>query len=295
MLSFQNIYEEAQAQTEDDSSATLTLLKRAINQGHKKFAALLRRDWRVTEKTFSTVADQQYYQMPEDCIRPKSVSIAVGTVTYPLVEVADELQWRRLNQRTTSADRPVYFYVKGEDQFGIWPTPAAVNTGTLAYEPRIRDLSQADYATGTVAVANNSAAVVGSGTTFTATMVGRSLKLNDPSGDGMWYKIASFTDTTHITLENTYAGLTASGVSYVIGEMPDIPEEYHESLIDYALYRYYLRRRDIQLAGEMKSVVQEAIDECKMMYGSKISSQYARVNPQFRTENPWTREPDAVS
>jgi hypothetical protein len=92
------------------------------------------------------------------------------------------------------------------------------------YEARLRDLAQDDYSTGSIAVTQDSTAVVGTGTTFTANMVGRSLKVNDGSPDGIWYKIASFTDATHITLENVYEGNAGSGKSYLIGELPDIPE-----------------------------------------------------------------------
>lgn len=284
MLTFQNIYQEAQEQVEDDSAATLTLLKRGINQGAKKFGAILNRTWRTTEKTFSIVASQQYYQMPEDCIRAKSITVTISSVAYPLKEIADEDIWRQLNERVETSSVPEFFYIRGNDEFGIWPIPVASvsSAGLLNYERRMRDMSQADYTTGTITVTANSAAVVGSGTTFTQLMVGRSLRVDDASGDGMWYKIDSYTDATHITLENTYGGLTASGLSYTIGELPDIPEEFHESLVDYACYRYYRRRRDIQLARDMKGAFDEAVVECINDYSSSTSSQYIKpVRPNY--------------
>lgn len=90
----------------------------------------------------------------------------------------------------------------------------------------------------------------------------------------MWYKIDSFIDATTITIENNYAGASGTGVSFTVGELPDIPEEFHESLIDYACYRYYLRRRDIQLSRDMKSAFDEALILCQANYSSKTSSQY---------------------
>jgi len=69
----------------------------------------------------------------------------------------------------------------------------------------------ADYTAGTIAVTNGSPAVIGTGTTFTSNMAGKRIVIA-----GIWYTIASFTDTTHITLASNYAGTTASGLSYAI-------------------------------------------------------------------------------
>jgi len=273
-----NLYQEVQEQVQDDSAASLVVIKRAINTGAKKFGAILNREWRNTNKTFSLVAGQQFYQTPEDCIRLKSVTVTISSIAYPLTLIEDEDTWNRLNMTVTTSSVPEYFYIRGSDEFGIWPKPSASvsDAGSINYERRMRDMSQADYTTGTITITNNSAAVVGVATTFTALMVGRSVKVNDANGDGMWYKISAFTDATNITLENTYAGATAGTLSYVIGELPDIPEECHESLIDYACYRYYMRRKDSQSAGGFKSLFDEALQECKSQYSSKTTSQYVR-------------------
>jgi hypothetical protein len=279
MLTFTNIVSESQEQVEDISTATLAVLKRAINQGAKKFGAILNREWRNTQKTFSIVASQQYYQTPEDCIRVKSVVVTVGDTRYNLIEKPDEDTWNALNESTDDeSDVPEFFYIRGNDEFGIYPTPASAiaSGGRLNYERRMRDMSAADYTTGTITITNGSAAIVGAGTTFTASMVGRSLKITDPDGDGMWYKIESFTSTTEITLENTYAGITGAGQAYTIGELPDIPEEFHESLIDYACWRLYRRRKDWQAAREMKAAYDEALQECRVQYSSKTTSQYIK-------------------
>lgn len=284
MISFQNLYEEVQEQVQDDSATSLILIKRAINQGAKKFGAILNREWRNAETTFNIVADQQYYQVPEDCIRIKSIVVTVGGIAYNLQEIVNEDVWRELNQTTDESDVPEYFFVKGDDRIGIFPIPSSniSNGASIYYEPRMRDMSQANYTTGTVAVTNNSAAITGSSTTFTAVMVGRYLKVDEPNGDGMWYKISAYTSATSITLDNTYSGSTASGLSYTIAEMPDIPEEFHESLIDYACYRYYRRRRDIGMSRDMKAAFDEALAECQATYSSKTSGTYVRaVRPRF--------------
>lgn len=66
--------------------------------------------------------------------------------------------------------------------------------------------------TGTAAVTNGSAAVVGTGTNFSAGQVGKNLVFPD----GSQYRIAAFTDSTHITLSANFAGATASGVTVTV-------------------------------------------------------------------------------
>lgn len=282
MLTFNKLYTEAQAQAEDTSASSLISIKLGINQGMRKFGAVLNRDWRTRKQTFSTTASQRYYQMPEDCIRVAYMVVTVGTTDYPLTEIDDEEHWQDLTMRTQTSTIPEYFFVDGSDQFGIWPTPSGAYTGTLKYEYAMRDMTQDDYSTGTVTMTLNSQAVVGSSTTWTANMVGRYLFVTDGSPDGMAYKVSAFTDATHITIENFYAGSSGGSKTYLIGECPAIPEEYHESLIDYGLYRYYRRRRDLATAKDLLSVFKDSIDECKATYNSKTSSNYYKP-PKLRS------------
>lgn len=278
MLSFQNIYEEAVEQVQDSDTTTLTLLKRAINQGAKKFGAILAREWRTSTATFSLVASQQYYQMPEDAIRLRWLTVTIGGIAYPLREVPDEDSWRQLNIKTFTSSIPEFFYIRGSDEFGIFPVPSAsvATAGSISYERRMRDMVAANYATGTISLTTDSATVTGSGTSFTAAMVDRWLSVTTDTGDGIWYKVVTFNSSTSLTLENTYGGATDSSLSYAIGELPDIPEEFHEALIDYACYRYYRRRRDITLARDMKAAFDESLTECQTNYSSKTGSQYFR-------------------
>lgn len=91
----------------------------------------------------------------------------------------------------------------------LWPDVAAGNrVGT-------------DYTTGTVTVTAVTGAVVGVGTTFTSAMVGRGFRA---TGHSQWYRVASFTNATNITIEDDlddvasqYTGGTiAGGTAYTI-------------------------------------------------------------------------------
>ena len=76
-----------------------------------------------------------------------------------------------------------------------------------------------DYTTGTVSI-DTSGNVTGSSTVFTSAMVGRGFKA---VGHSKWYRVKTFTDTTHIVIEKdlddesaTYDGGVISGATYVI-------------------------------------------------------------------------------
>ena len=70
-----------------------------------------------------------------------------------------------------------------------------------------------DYATGTVAITNGTKAIAGTDTVFTASMVGRKIRIG---GENPYYRIASFTSTTAITLEDNFQGTTVTAATYVI-------------------------------------------------------------------------------
>lgn len=71
----------------------------------------------------------------------------------------------------------------------------------------------AEYATGTLAVTTGSATITGSGTTFTAAMVGRNIRI---SGDTAYYTIKTFTSTTVLVLDQLYEGSTDTDATYSI-------------------------------------------------------------------------------
>ncbi len=76
-------------------------------------------------------------------------------------------------------------------------------------------LTVAYYTTGTVGVSGT--AVTGTGTTFTAAMVGMKIGFNttSPATVTTWYTIESFTSTTSITLSSS-AGTITAGASFII-------------------------------------------------------------------------------
>lgn len=78
-----------------------------------------------------------------------------------------------------------------------------------------------DYTTGTVAVAVTTGVVTGTGTTFTASMVGKGFKAD---GHTKFYRVKTFTSATSITIEDDFDDITsaytggaiAGGSSYTV-------------------------------------------------------------------------------
>lgn len=64
-----------------------------------------------------------------------------------------------------------------------------------------------DYTTGTVTVTVTTGAVVGVGTTFTSAMVGKGFKA---SGHTSWYRVKTYTDATHIVIEDDLDDVTSA-------------------------------------------------------------------------------------
>jgi hypothetical protein len=288
------MYQEAQAELGDTSASTLIVLKRGINQGIHKLRIAMNREFTTARRTFSTAASQQYYQMPEDGIRPKSITITISGTSYPLTEVASEAEWRLMNATVVTSDTPRFFYFRGSDEYGIYPIPATStsNAGEIIYLARHHELTADDYTTGTIGVTQNSVAIVGSGTSFTTLMAGRSLQISsNGSPDNFWYKIASFTDTTHMSLENSFGGSTGTGKTFIIGEVPDLPEEVHYAPVDWALHRAYLRRRDTTQADYYKRLFDESVDMAKTGYGRKsMSSIVSAAGTQSGVGNFWKQD-----
>jgi hypothetical protein len=273
MYTFQQLYETVQDEVGDSNSSTLVFIKRFINDGLKLFRSPLRRYYTRLEKTANLVANQQYYQMPEDANRISGVVVTVNGQNYPLRQVQSEDMWRRLNVvPANTINVPSHYFIRGKDEIGIYPIPTSNVTDGIQiyYEPKQVDMSQADYTTGTVTVTNGDATVTHSGTGFTQSMTGRYIQITN-GDDGNWYRIASFTSTSSVELENYYQGIGGSGKTFIIGEVPDLPDEYHPSLIDYACGRYYKRKGDKQLANNYMADFNAAFIRCKQDYGNKTT------------------------
>lgn len=137
----------------------------------------------------------------------------------------------------TDQQKAFYFKIKSLDRFKSWiKNPEGTLLDQLGKELK-REVDKfilglwgdvgagnrvgTDYTTGTVTVTTGTGAVVGSGTTFTAAMVGKPFKA---TGHTKWYRVKTFTDATNIVIEDDLddatsaytGGAIAGGTAYVI-------------------------------------------------------------------------------
>lgn len=183
----------------------------------------------------------QYYNNPPGFVTVDGITIAVGAVgtssiiRYPLTLESSQLSWEKKNVVPMQIAIPPRNYFPRRDDFGVWPIPRTLYTANLYYHYRDRNLSVSDYAAGSITLTNGSNRVTGSGTTFTAAMVGRWLFIDDTTvpGQGYEYRINHFTSTTQVEFDSVWQGTTTSGISsYRIGESPEIPEDLQMYLAD---------------------------------------------------------------
>jgi hypothetical protein len=237
--------------TKNTASANLTFGDQIANDDYRAICAA--KDWPFLEhlRTLTTVASQQFYNLPYDCDQVREVAVVVSSKRYVARQAPDRAFWDKLNASSFTSDIPQrYFTFAG--QIGLWPTPAtAANTINVTQKCRVIDLGVADYATGSiVSVANGGVAVIGTGTTWTERMAGRYIRITYSdtanTGDGVWYEIASVTDTTHLTLVRAYGGtaIAAGTAAYNIGQMPLLPEAYHDLPWLYAVGQYWTKEAD---------------------------------------------------
>jgi hypothetical protein len=127
-----------------------------------------------------------------------------------------------------------------------------------------------DFTTGTVTVTQASTTITHSAAGFTEAMVGRFFYTTDGT-DGNDYQIVEYTDSSNLVLENYYEGTSGAGKGFLLGVVPDIPDEYHPAITDYCLGRFFIRRGDRRAGTDMMSMFLNSLDECKEAYASPTS------------------------
>lgn len=272
MLTFQDQYTMFQQITQDYSAAGLVIAKRDINEGGAMFLNRLGRKFNKEYLTASTVAGQQYYQFPSEILRISEIRVLNGSYYYQPRLVTDELEWNNLNSIVVSGNVPMYYYVRGFNEVGLYPKPSAAVTNGLvvSYEPQHVDLTQDDFITGTITVSNGAVAITHSAAGFTQNMIGRWFQVNDGT-DGKWYKIASFTSTSVVNLENYYEGISGSGRSFRIGEVMKIPNAYQDAPVYFAAERFYMTQNDQRTAPIFAARFDARVKSAKETYGRSTS------------------------
>jgi hypothetical protein len=240
--SYQNAFTD---RSQNTSTANATRGMQLINESLK----YVTQKYYFNEKQFTTttVAGQQTYTLPFDVKDIINATVTVGGILWQPLEAGSRQFWDSLNTVSFSSDFPQFYFRFKSNQINLFPIPTSNgNTLTINYKSRIRDLSAADYSTGTVTVTSGSATVTGVGTSWTSNMANRWLNVpltasNATSGDDGWYQIQTVASATSLTLWDKYTGDTATSASggYTIGETPLLPEDYQDLALYRALWVYY--------------------------------------------------------
>lgn len=246
-------------------TTAMAVITTNINDSIRTICNLQGGKLRFLESTsdMTTVQDQQTYQIPNKYRKLIDMYIYDGSgsstdTIYAPRMIYDPTLWKNVLQSHLGTQQVPYFTYIENRTFKIQPIPSVTgNLITLRGRLNTRDLSIADYTTGTiVSVANGGTAIVGSGTVWTADMVGRYIQITQTTaangGDGFWYEIAGFTDATHITLTKPYEGtaISAGSAAYTIGQCSVIPEAYDIAVVYRASALYWLNQKDTERAKQ---------------------------------------------
>lgn len=274
MISYTGLYTRAATMcgiSTTTDAVDLANIQTDLNTGLSLFKNSARRYWTRVEQQTNLVAGQQYYSYPPNAVRITEVRVNSNGLNFPLIKVDSEHLWNKLNIiPAMTINLPTYYFVKGFNEIGLWPTPSAntVNGLLISYEPRI-NLSIEDFTTGTVSLTNGTTTVTNSGSNFIPSMVGRWFQITDGTTDGQWYQVASYDSATAIELANDYAGTSTTTGAYIISQMPDIPEDYHLGLVYYACYNFFLKRKDAGTASNYFAMYEDLLNRYKDTYASK--------------------------
>ena len=265
--------------TQNTASANLTLGDQYINDAIRRICTAEHWDFMEDSTTATTTASTQAYNLPYNYDKMIAVTITVSSTVHTAKEITSRDEWNRLNMVSQTSDIVQYFFIS-DGQINFFPTPASSsNTITYYYQIRVRDLGSADYSTGSiVSIANGAAAVVGTGTSWTSQMIGRWIRITRTdavtSGDGEWYQISAVGSATTLTLARNYAGTTlaAATASYVIGEMPVIPEPYQILPVQEAAVWYWAQSGNEKKAKSLKDLFDEGYRNMKKDHLNKTTS-----------------------
>ncbi len=178
---------------------------------------------------------QDEYILPSDF---QESSEFVITQNVRILEHISPTEWSTLHRANWGPSTPVYYTFTGNNNHlgamavRFFPPPDSIYPMNFMYKRYPRPLRVEKYSTGTLAISSGQATVTGTGTAWTASMVGSILRISgDPLNAPTSYEgdnpplyeqiIAGFTSATSLTLDATL-GQSLSGLPYTISDPADI-------------------------------------------------------------------------
>lgn len=225
--------------------------------------------------THTMTVQERFQPLPYDMDVVESVAVIVSGITHTPKPLSSKAQWNRLNYSAVTSDIPEYWYTE-DGKISFYPRQASAgNRIELTGRIRVPDLNVADYTTGTVdIITNGSTKVTGSGTSWTTPMVGRWIRVTHSntaasSGDGEWYRITAVESSTILYIDRPYGGrslTTGAGAAFTIGQMPLLPEAFHDLPEIYGAYAYWSKEKDAERVTFFKGLLNEGVADLFAAY-----------------------------
>ena len=223
---------KAQRLSRDNTSGTLVQLEEDMNTGYHLFNAKLSRYYTRKQQFTNLIADQQIYQTPIDSIRIMGMTVSVSNTYQPTVkEIRSEYQWRQITSYPQASNWPAYYFMIGNDELALWPTPSqnVINGLRFYYQPQDYDLSIEDVTSTslstTATVTNGSVTVTMAGSVLTSSMANLWFQVTGET-DNTFYEIISSTSST-LTLKSAYVATSGASKEFRIGQLSILPQEYN--------------------------------------------------------------------
>lgn len=240
--------------TKNVSTTNLSYGDQEANDKYRHICSM--RDWPFLERvrTKTTTAGVQAVELPYDCDQVREISVIPnGDTTRYVPKLSPSAEhWDKLNLSTFTSDIPEWYFVRA-GQLLLWPTP--VQTGNTIYitqKTRVIDMAFADVTNITVASITNGANTMVVSGSLTTGMAGLWIRVTytggvaATTGDGQWYEIAGIVNATTLTLVRAYGGTTiaAATAACTIGQMPLLPEAFHDTPWKMAASAYWAKEGD---------------------------------------------------
>lgn len=272
MKSYTNLRTAYGVDTKNTSSANLIKGDEWMNDFHRKLLA--KYDWPFLHRlrTATTVASTTFVNLPYDVDLVESVFVTVGSTRHNPRPAPSRAFWDKLHYSTQTSDIPEFWFVYN-GQIGLWPRPASSsNTISLNAKIRVIDLNTADITSSTITTLANAGTALTVSSGLTVQMAGfwirPTFSTTANTGDGHWYEISSVATSTTATLVRGYGGtsITAGTAPCTIGQMPLLPEAFHDLPEIYASWRYWLKEKDTR-ATDFKSMLDQGVSDLGTSYG----------------------------
>lgn len=257
----------------DRSTDARSLFAVHLNIGNDILQNTLQTFLQLKSYPFLTEPGVDVVELPNDITRLKSITVTVNNIRYTAQEVFSEKEWLLLTSFVSGSESDMLQKCfRRATTVEIYPRPSSANPGVMLYEGSSKFLSVEDVTGGVTNIVDKT--VTWSGAAIDQSFVGRYFKMDI---DGEWYKIGSVTNATTFVLSKAYVGGIISG-NATIGQMPLIPGPAHHIPVMYALWQYYLVKKDAPMARIYKA----QYDEQTKWARSTFSQRYATnvISPQ---------------